>query len=141
MGYVHSVMFALGILQSIMAIYPQTSINWITFADNHNHKNQYVKLMLIFAIPYHLQLFLTNFILFIWLKIYYAVGVTDGWLNKLKRIMIIASIISFIILTGVTICTMFLSQSITKMIFIVGMCLMRQSLVVFFCLSVFDCSR
>lgn len=118
-GYVHFVIVGIGVIEFALPLYSETRIDSI----RNDSPTQYWKLILLFGIPYHMQLWLTNFIFFIWLKIYYSVGVTDGWLRALRRMFIVLSSISFVVLIFVTILCLFLTQQLTSLLFTIGMCL------------------
>ena len=112
----------IGIIQFLFPFFQNTSMNSITkYNDNDKY---YWQLLLLFGIPYHLQIWLTNFILFIWLKIYYSIGVTDGWLQKLRKLILILTSISLIILILSTIYISIFQEtqdSITLLLFQIGM--------------------
>eukprot|EP01084_Bolivina_argentea_P023448 43737_1 len=87
--YLHSLLFILGVFEVFLSCYEPTQLHSI----QNNVKN--IQILLIFSIPAHFELFITNFIIFQWIKIYFSVGVTEGWLIYYKWIMVFLSVLSF----------------------------------------------
>ena len=83
--YLHSLCCILGIYELTLTIYGQT-------------QDEHLDILLALAIPSHYQLFITNFIFFQWLKIYFSDGYTAEWLINFKWCAICSSVVSFIAL-------------------------------------------
>ena len=120
--YLHSLLVILGIYQVILSYFEPTQLYIIQaqhknpYKDPSNHT--YIKILIIFSIPAHFELFITNFIFFQWLKIYFSVGVTEGWLVCCKWFMTIMSIISFMgLISSIILCIIPLFDEWTLLIY------------------------
>ena len=116
---IHIIILLLSIFEIIINIIPYTQLSNInskfnkSINNNNNNNNDihlskfypYWRILLILSFPSHWCLWITNFIFFIWLKIYYSVGVSNKILIRFRNIVVIIFSISFIYTLGCIIIT------------------------------------
>lgn len=80
---------------------------FLSFFDSTLDMNEKWHILLLYCMPSLAQLWMTNFLFFVWMKIYFSSGYTLNWLRYLRTSAITLCSISFIICSAAIYCSFY----------------------------------